>query len=144
MSAIKNILGVSTILGKTGSIDVSSLTGKKVMLYFSASWCPPCRGFTPVLSEYYTKHKDTKGFDIIFMSWDEELEDFDGYYAKHPWLAMKYDDAQSKMEDLNKKYGVESIPTIIIVDADTGDVISKNARAMIPKDPDAKEFPYKE
>ena len=24
-----------------------------VLFYFSAHWCPPCRGFTPVLKDFY-------------------------------------------------------------------------------------------
>ena len=32
----------------------SALAGKDiVMFYFSAHWCPPCRGFTPILKEFY-------------------------------------------------------------------------------------------
>ena len=28
---------------------------KVFAIYFSAHWCPPCRGFTPKLAEWYTK-----------------------------------------------------------------------------------------
>ena len=24
-----------------------------ICIYFSAHWCPPCRGFTPVLKDFY-------------------------------------------------------------------------------------------
>jgi nucleoredoxin len=31
-----------------------ALSSKKlVAFYFSAHWCPPCRGFTPVLKKFY-------------------------------------------------------------------------------------------
>ena len=31
-----------------------ALAGKEfICIYFSAHWCPPCRGFTPVLKDFY-------------------------------------------------------------------------------------------
>ena len=31
-----------------------ALAGKNIIcIYFSAHWCPPCRGFTPVLKRFY-------------------------------------------------------------------------------------------
>ena len=31
-----------------------ALAGKDIILiYFSAHWCPPCRGFTPILKDFY-------------------------------------------------------------------------------------------
>jgi len=32
----------------------TALNGKQfICVYFSAHWCPPCRGFTPKLKEFY-------------------------------------------------------------------------------------------
>jgi nucleoredoxin len=27
---------------------------KIIAFYFSASWCPPCRDFTPILADFYS------------------------------------------------------------------------------------------
>ena len=33
---------------------LQAMAGKQALaLYFSAHWCPPCRGFTPQLAEWY-------------------------------------------------------------------------------------------
>ena len=44
---------------KDGLQDTSQvLAGKgNVGIYFSAHWCPPCRGFTPKLAESYLEMK---------------------------------------------------------------------------------------
>ncbi|CAF4876620.1 unnamed protein product, partial [Rotaria sp. Silwood1] len=54
--------------------------GKVIGLYFSAHWCPPCRGFTPILIDFYKKHSEDKNFEIIFISSDNDEESFNDYY----------------------------------------------------------------
>ena len=45
-----------------------ALKGKYVGVYFSASWCPPCKRFTPKLVEAYTNHLKGKNLEIVFVS----------------------------------------------------------------------------
>lgn len=122
--------------------DIQSLSGKLVFFYFSASWCPPCRGFTPQLAEFYGKFKDSKNFEIIWISWDEEQDDYDGYFAKMPWLALPFPD-RNGVELLVKEFSVESIPTLIGVNADSGEVVTTTARAKVVEDPEGTKFPWK-
>ena len=56
------VLKGQQLLKKTGVVvDADeALQGKKIIcFYFSALWCPPCKAFTPVLTEFYQVIKMT-------------------------------------------------------------------------------------
>ena len=38
-------------------VDKTVLAGKTIGVYFSAHWCPPCRGFTPKLVDFRDSNK---------------------------------------------------------------------------------------
>jgi len=63
-----------------------------VGLYFSAHWCPPCRGFTPELVKFYqvVKQKFGDKLEIVFVSSDRSESDWKGYFSEMPWLAIPF------------------------------------------------------
>lgn len=61
-----------------------------ICLCFSASWCPPCHQFTPILAEFYNKHHIDKNFEIVFVSGDQSEQQFQEYFAEMPWLAVSF------------------------------------------------------
>lgn len=105
--------------------------------------CPPCRNFTPVLAEFYKNHHEKKNFEIIFISSDRDEESFEEYYGDMPWFALAYKD-RTKKEELGKKYEVSGIPKLVLLDGDTGEIISKNARGQVQQDANGENFPWKE
>jgi len=109
------------------------LQGKKLIgIYFSAHWCPPCRGFTPVLAESYSKHLQGKGMEIVFVSSDRDQSAFDGYYGEQPWTALPYD-ARGVKEKMGNDFGVRGIPMLIILDAE-GNMLTNEGRKAICDD----------
>jgi len=143
MSAIETLLG-KTLLNKGGEISTAeAMKGKKAVgLYFSAHWCPPCRGFTPKLAEIYSGLVGAgKEFEIVFVSSDREEDAFREYFSEQPWLALPYSDRKLK-NALSKKYKVQGIPTLVIVDAQTGELITKDGRDAVMSDPKGAEFPW--
>jgi len=124
-----NLVG-SNLITKEGEVSTAdALAGAKhVMFYFSAHWCPPCRGFTPQLAKAY-KESPTAGKDtiVIFVSSDQGQAEFDGYYAEMPWLAVPFTNQECKQK-LSELFGVEGIPTLVVVDA-AGKLVTKNGRA---------------
>ena len=75
-----------------------------VAIYFSAHWCGPCRGFTPLLSKVYSEVKAAgKAFEIVFVSADRDEKSMASYFAEMPWLALQWADKKNLEEDLDKK-----------------------------------------
>lgn len=105
----------------------TALKGKMVALYFSASWCPPCRAFTPQLVKFYRKVAKKSNLELVFVSSDKKDADMMNYMKKYgmPWLAIPFNDqARAK---LKSEFKVNGIPALIILDS-TGKVISPAAR----------------
>jgi len=128
--------------GKTVVATADKLKDRVTAVYFSAHWCPPCRGFTPKLAETYTAYKE-KGlnFEVVFVSSDRDEQAFDEYFQEQPWLALPYADRERK-DKLSKKFKVRGIPTLVILDAD-GSVITTDGRSAVSEDPTGAAFPWK-
>ncbi|KAK5620579.1 hypothetical protein CRENBAI_022125 [Crenichthys baileyi] len=121
--------------------DSSSLEGHYVGVYFSAHWCPPCRSLTRVLVESYRIIKESgHKFEIVFVSADRSEESFKQYFSEMPWLAVPYSD-EARRSRLNRLYGIQGIPTLILLDAD-GHVITRQGRVEVLNDPECRLFPW--
>ncbi|EFJ40225.1 hypothetical protein VOLCADRAFT_45847, partial [Volvox carteri f. nagariensis] len=116
-----------------------------IALYFSAHWCPPCRQFTPKLAATYKSFKETHpraaDWEIIFVSWDTDQTSFAEYYQEMPWLALPFQ-MRDIADDLTKLYKVNGIPTLVLVDGGTGELITKQGREAILDDPTCAKFPW--
>lgn len=114
------------LLSPTGAqIKISELEDKIVGIYFSANWYPPCQSFTKLLIEVYEqiKAKNGSNFEIIFVSSDEDSNAFNNYYQScMPWLAIPFSDLETK-KALNKKFDVEGIPCLIILQPDDTNIL---------------------
>merc|ERR1712193_506183 len=131
---LKEILAGATLIGKDEHpVDASVLEGKTFAFYFSAHWCPPCRGFTPQLAEWYTKDLKSKGLEVVFVSSDKDHEQFADYFKEMPWLALDFADRKRKTQ-LSGMFGVRGIPALVIIDKD-GSVITTNGRGAVSSDP---------
>ncbi|KAH3757415.1 carnitine O-palmitoyltransferase 2 [Pelomyxa schiedti] len=129
------------LLGKEGRhVTLSDLAGKTVGLYFSGHWCPPCRGFTPQLATVYKEIvAQGKAFEIVFVSSDRSQHDFDEYFNEMPWIALPYDDRDTKQK-LSDLYKIQGIPSLVILGPD-GTTLTEDGRECIDEY-GAKAFPF--
>lgn len=125
----------SELMGKIVAAKGNSLTlvnrdkifaTKYYAIYFSAHWCPPCRGFTPELVAAYPELKaKNPNFEIIFVSSDESKEDMLTYMNEYkmPWPGVRFE--LSKSLSAVQRYSGNGIPNLVFVTAD-GEVISSS------------------
>merc|ERR1711967_180306 len=107
-------------------VCVRSLGKDHVMVYFSAHWCPPCRGYTPELSSAYEASAKKDKTAIVFVSSDRDQAGFDEYYGEMSFFAMPF--AQRDLKGaISEKYGVRGIPTLVLLDG-KGDLVEGNIR----------------
>ncbi|CAK0829655.1 unnamed protein product [Prorocentrum cordatum] len=128
-------------VGQAAIPTVEALAGASAVgLYFSASWCPPCRGFTPQLKASYAGHLEAKGMRCVLISSDRDESSFDEYFGSMPWLALPYAERPRK-EALSAYFGVQTIPTLAMVDAQ-GRILTTEARNAVVADPEGSQYPW--
>ncbi|KAL5723791.1 protein-disulfide reductase [Ranunculus cassubicifolius] len=110
-------------------VKISDLSGKTIGLYFSASWCGPCRRFTPQLIEVYNELSSKKDFEVVFVSADRDEESFKGYFSKMPWLALPLSDSESR-GSLDELFSVNGIPHLVILNA-SGKILTDDGVSTI-------------
>ncbi len=92
-----------------------------VGLYFSANWCAPCAGFTPILTTFYKKRKklgpERSPFEAVIASRCKTKANTEQYYSNMPWTAMAHKDSMgSRGQELMAKFGGVTIPALVLLD----------------------------
>ncbi|GAV61029.1 C1_3 domain-containing protein/Thioredoxin_8 domain-containing protein [Cephalotus follicularis] len=122
-------------------VKIIDLSGKIVGLYFSGSWCGPCRMFTPSLVKVHEELSSNGDFEVVFISSDRDDESFIDYFSKMPWLAIPFSDLETR-KSLRELFKVRGIPFLVILDG-TGKVVSNKAVKLI-KDYGRDAYPFTE
>lgn len=115
------------------AVDLSVLDGKIIGVYFSAHWCPPCRGFTPKLVAF--RNRNASDFEVVFVSSDKSAAEMKGYMAETgmKWPAVKYGSAPANA--LKQKFNIRGIPTLVVL-SPSGKIINPNGRQDVQTSPD--------
>ena len=100
------------------AFDASTLKDVKYFaFYYSASWCPPCRAFTPKLVDFYKEFKPKHpNFELIFVNHDQSEDKMLAYMTgdSMTWPAVRFDDIEKVQ---GNQYCGRGIPDLVLVDA---------------------------
>merc|ERR1711978_220133 len=125
-----SLSGATLIKADGSSVPAEKALENKdlVLYYFSAHWCPPCRQFTPMLSDFYGEVSDD--LEIVFVSSDRSPEDMISYMKEShgDWCGVEHNSALAT--DLKQKYGVQGIPMLVVVKKD-GTLVTKDGRSHV-------------
>ena len=99
-------------LGAPGRISLASLKGKVVVLNYWASWCPPCRGESPVLERWHRRiaprNATVLGIDVLDVNSDARA------FARR--YGLTYPSVRDGDGGTRKSFGVNGQPETIVID----------------------------
>ncbi|WP_153720638.1 redoxin domain-containing protein [Sporosarcina cascadiensis] len=106
---------LETLAGET--VTLSELKGKKVILNFWATWCPPCKAEMPHMESFYSKLTEEDQVELIAVNVTEseklgisEVENFVESYK------LSFPIPLDETAQVTHTYGVFSMPTTFMID----------------------------
>jgi thiol-disulfide isomerase/thioredoxin len=113
------------LLGSPGTLDVSKLRGKVVIVQFWATWCRPCTEELPQIQELYKTYKSA-GLEVVGVNVDTDGAPIQEYVQQHklPWPSIH--ESGGLQSSIAVQYGVITLPTTFLVDQ-TGKVVTSAA-----------------
>lgn len=105
------------------TVKLSDLEGKKVILNFWATWCPPCKEEMPAMEEFYQKAGDD--VEILAVNIDTKY-DVKGFADK---MGLTFPILLDKNNSVSSTYSVMTIPTTYFIN-EKGIITNKYLTAM--------------
>nr|WP_106783794.1 TlpA disulfide reductase family protein [Lysinibacillus timonensis] len=105
-----------TLTGET--LTLSDLKGKRVLLNFWATWCPPCKKEMPDLQKYYEQYAELDNVEIVAVNLtytDSSIDDValfaDSYGLTFPIPLMED-------KTIGEPYQILTIPSTFMIDTE--------------------------
>ncbi len=95
-----------------GSLSLSELRGKVVVLNFWATWCVPCRAEMPALEHVYQMHRD-RGLVVVGVDVQESAEKVLGFL---PEVNVTFPIVLDSDTKLATRYRATGLPATFILD----------------------------
>lgn len=106
---------------------VNDPSNRLVLLDFWAVWCDPCREAIPSLKALYAKYHG-KGLEIYSVSEDSREDSWKPFLAENgmTWVNVRDLNAGRKNSEVWSAYALTGIPTTLLIDGTTGEILSRD------------------
>ncbi|WP_019376912.1 peroxiredoxin family protein [Virgibacillus halodenitrificans] len=94
-------------------VKLSDYRGKKVMLNFWATWCPPCREEIPAMQNFYDE-KEIVILAVNLTQTEAKKQDVENFMEKH---RVTFPVLLDEASDVSNKYRIQPIPTTYMIDS---------------------------
>lgn len=98
--------------GKT--FTLSKYSGKPVLLFFGATWCPSCRAEIPAYKEIYATYSP-KGLVVVYINIGESAKRVTRFTETN---SLPYRVLLDEDENVANNYDIVGVPTLVLIDKD--------------------------
>ncbi|WP_264739135.1 peroxiredoxin family protein [Cytobacillus firmus] len=105
------------------TVKLSDYSGKKVMLNFWATWCPPCKAEMPDIQKFYTQ----RGNEIVILAVNIDPQSDVAGFAEE--MRVNFPILLDVNEKASNDYQIITIPTTFFIDEE-GIIRNKYLSAM--------------
>ncbi|MFD1031219.1 peroxiredoxin family protein [Metaplanococcus flavidus] len=107
---------LTTLDGQTARL--SDYKGKKVILNFWATWCPPCRAEMPDMQEYYEEQAEKENVEILAVNLTTEDRGMDKINAFTEEFSLTFPIPMDTEGEIGELYQAAAIPTSYMIDTE--------------------------
>eukprot|EP00933_Yihiella_yeosuensis_P041858 TRINITY_DN36263_c0_g1_i1.p1 TRINITY_DN36263_c0_g1~~TRINITY_DN36263_c0_g1_i1.p1 ORF type:complete len:288 (-),score=65.46 TRINITY_DN36263_c0_g1_i1:150-956(-) len=117
-------------LGNVRSSDALTAELRILVFYFSGRWCPMCVEFDHLFKDLYARIKalsEGSDVEVVWVSCDLGEDAYKAHLKKlGSMLAAEW--SPHRLEALTARYNVKAIPSLVVLDAQTGRVVTGSGR----------------
>ena len=99
-------------------VTLSELQGKKVVLNFWATWCPPCKAEMPHMQDYYEQYASKDNVEIIGVNLTYENETVKRVQQFVESYKLTFPIVLEHTQEVSKQYEILTIPSTFMIDTE--------------------------
>lgn len=96
------------------TVNLDDYKGKKIILNFWATWCPPCVNEMPLLQEVYSNRKG-EGIEVVGINYNEDYDRVKKFISEKGVTFTILIDSELKA---SMDYGVIGLPVTFFIDGE--------------------------